>query len=184
MLILASQSPRRKELLEQAGLNFQIILPEKEESHDLDKTDPKKYVETLSYYKAEDVFKKHQEKTVIGADTVVVLDKEILEKPIDEADAFKMLKKLSGKKHQVMTGVTIFNPEYVESFVSVTDVYFKTITEFQIREYIATKEPMDKAGSYAIQGIGSQFVEKHVGDLFTVIGLPLKEVLEILNKKR
>ncbi|CCV64971.1 Septum formation protein Maf [Alteracholeplasma palmae J233] len=182
MIILASQSPRRKQLLEEAGVSFKIVSPDfDEKSVHLDKTDPKKYVSELAYKKASDVLEKNQEDTVIGADTVVVLENEVLEKPIDEEDAFRMLKKLSGKKHQVITGVAILKKGIEKVFTSVASVYFKELTDFEITEYIASKEPMDKAGSYAIQGIGSKLIERHEGDLFTIIGLPLKEVLQTLK---
>lgn len=185
MLILASQSPRRKELLEQAGLEFEVITPiEDEKNQILSKNNPENYVEQLSLFKALDVFSRYPNGTVIGADTVVVLGNEILEKPIDEADAFIMLKKLSGQKHRVITGVTLMSSHYKETFSTSTDVYFKELTDFEIKTYISTKEPLDKAGSYAIQGLGSKLIEKHEGDLFTVIGLPLKEVVEKLKKAK
>ena len=181
MLILASKSARRIKLLKDIGLEFETV------DHKVSETYPKKatpetIVQTLSKRKAEGVLKKYPEATVIAADTIVVYEGEVLGKPRDEDDAFKMLKKLSGQKHQVLTGVTITNKHKTKTFHSVSDVYMKPYHDIEIYEYIKTHEPMDKAGAYAIQGEGSKFVEKYTGDFFTIVGLPVKQLQKELKK--
>ena len=132
--------------------------------------------------KAEGVLKEHPNATVIAADTFVVFEEKIIGKPKNEDDAFQMLKKLSGKQHEVYTGVTIINKQKSKTFYSVSSVYMKPYNDIEIYEYIKTKEPLDKAGAYAIQGKGSKLVEKYTGDFFTIVGLPLKELQKELKK--
>lgn len=173
-LILASSSPRRRELLKTLGLSFSI------QTSDVDETTapgltPRQVVEELAMRKAKAVASRLSEGVVLGADTIVVLDGEILGKPADEADAYRMLSALQGRAHTVYSGVALIDASTGRSEVShsKTEVKIRPLTEKEIQAYIATKEPMDKAGSYAIQGIGSTIVEGITGDYFTVVGLPL-----------
>lgn len=182
MIILASKSPRRKELLSFITTDFTI------KSADVDETllqgiTPDKAVEYLSKIKAEPL--KNENDIVIGADTVVALDGKILGKPRDEADAFATLRMLSGKEHSVFTGVSVIKGEKIETFSVQTKVKMFELTDKEIEEYIETAEPFDKAGSYGIQGKGSLLVEKIDGDYFNVVGLPisrLNRVLKLFNR--
>lgn len=182
MIILASKSPRRKELLSFITTDFAV------KSADVDETlpqgiTPDKAVEYLSKIKAEPF--KNENDIVIGADTVVALDGKILGKPRDDADAFATLKMLSGREHSVFTGVSVIKGEKIEIFSVQTKVKMFELTDEEIEEYIATDEPFDKAGSYGIQGKGSLLVEKIDGDYFNVVGLPisrLNRVLKLFNR--
>lgn len=173
-IILASSSPRRKELLELIGIPF-IVDPSQAEEIIDELLTPKEVVESLALLKAKDVAKRYPEGIIIGADTIVVLDNEILGKPVSHADAFNSLQKLQGKAHQVYSGVAIINAKTNQSCVchQATKVFMSPLNEAEIHHYIATGEPMDKAGSYGIQGIGAVFIEKIEGDYFNVVGLPL-----------
>ena len=183
-IILASASPRRQELLKYIVPDFRII------PADIDETLPEdisaeKSAEFLAVKKAKHISEKYPESVVIGSDTVVVIDGEILGKPKDPADAERMLKKLSRKTHAVITGVCISCGEISESFSCKTSVKFFPLTDEEIREYIATGEPMDKAGAYGIQGKGCLLAESVEGDFFNVVGLPasmLKRRLESFLK--
>lgn len=173
-LILASSSPRRRELLQALGIPFTVM------TSDVDETtapglSPKEVVEELSLRKANAVADRLTEGFVLGSDTIVVLDGQILGKPEDEADAFRMLSMLQGREHTVYSGVALIDAVTGRSEVahSHTQVKIRPLSEAEIKSYIATKEPMDKAGSYAIQGIGATIVEGITGDYFTVVGLPL-----------
>ncbi|WP_309478888.1 Maf family protein [Brevibacillus agri] len=173
-LILASSSPRRRELLQALGIPFSVM------TSDVDETtapglSPAQVVEELSLRKAKEVAARLTEGVVLGSDTIVVLDGHILGKPADEADAFRMLSMLQGREHTVYSGVALIDAATGRSEVahSHTDVKIRPLSEAEIKSYIATKEPMDKAGSYAIQGIGATIVEGITGDYFTVVGLPL-----------
>ena len=184
MLVLASKSQRRKEILDQTGLEYKIIeSPYIEEDNKILKDDPQKYVELLSFNKALAVFNNHQDDLIIGADTIVVLEKQILEKPHDKADAFRMLRALSDKTHKVLTSVTLINKNKTITFTCVSSVTFKSLTDDQINEYIVSEEPMDKAGAYAIQGIGRALILEYQGDILNIIGLPLNELLNVLSKE-
>lgn len=182
MIILASKSPRRKELLSFITTDFAV------KSADVDETlpqgiSPDKAVEYLSKIKAEPL--KNENDIVIGADTVVALDGKILGKPRDAADAFATLKMLSGREHSVFTGVSVIKGEKIETFSVQTKVKMFELTDEEIEEYIETAEPFDKAGSYGIQGKGSLLVEKIDGDYFNVVGLPisrLNRVLKLFNR--
>lgn len=182
MLILASTSPRRIELLESAGLQFKTVSPKFDENtistSDIAVED---YVQLLAKSKADSLINEFREDIIIAADTIVAINNEILNKPIDKQDAFKMLKKLSNKKHNVLTAVCIYSQNKTEVFYEKSTVHFNKITDEEIEAYIETGEPMDKAGAYAIQGIGSKFIKKFEGDFHTIMGLPLKEVLEKLK---
>lgn len=177
-IILASKSPRRKELLSLITENFIIKSAEVDES--LPKgIQPDKAVEYLSKIKAEPF--RNDEDIIIGADTVVSIDGVILGKPKDRSDAFKMLKMLSGKYHSVFTGVTIIRPDSTKTFSVETRVKFFELTDREINDYLDTGEPFDKAGAYGIQGKGSLLVEKIDGDYFNVVGLPVSTLNKYLK---
>ncbi|MBO8163820.1 MAG: septum formation inhibitor Maf [Brevibacillus sp.] len=182
-LILASASPRRRELLATLGLPFQVEVSEVDETISPDMS-PGEAVQTLALRKARAVAGKVGEGLVIGSDTIVVLDGEILGKPSDENDAYRMLSSLNGREHEVFTGVAIVDAASgrTELAYSTTRVRITSLGEQQIRAYIATGEPMDKAGSYAIQGIGATIVEGITGDYFTVVGLPLHLTSQLLSR--
>ncbi len=181
LLILASQSPRRKYLLEQAGLDFAIIPSDIDESGvPLDA--PVDYVITLAEIKAGDIADKHPANWVLGADTIVLIDDEILGKPESKDGALEMLQKLNGRTHQVYTGYSLMcrNKNRVVSKTIITDVSFKQLTDHELEWYINTPEPFDKAGSYAIQGLGTFLVKSIKGSYTNVVGLPVCEVIETL----
>ncbi|HYE11716.1 MAG TPA: Maf family protein [Patescibacteria group bacterium] len=181
-IILASNSPRRKELLTQVGVTFEII-PSEFEEHIVE-LPPEKLVEHFAYMKAKDVAEAvHGEALVIGSDTIVCLD-EIMGKPRNKEDAFNMLKRLSGKQHLVLSGLSIINTANGESLTEheSTKVKMKSLSDSEIMAYINTGEPADKAGAYAIQGMGSLFVEGIEGDYFNVVGLPLFRLGKMLER--
>lgn len=180
-LILASSSPRRKELLENLQLPFEVVSSDVDESFHENST-PDEVVTELAMRKAKAVYQERQESFVIGADTVVVCDGQILGKPNDEQDAFHMLKLLSGKTHSVFTGVAIAAPQYEKKFYLKTNVVFWELSDEEIHAYISTGEPFDKAGSYGIQGIGSMLVKEISGDYFSVVGLPVSRTVRELKK--
>ena len=180
MLILASNSPRRAKLLKDAGLDFIIESSDLEEIVD-EKLKPQDMVIELAKMKAVHVAALHPNDVVIGADTIVVYGNEVLGKPKDEDDAYRMLKMLSGERHTVYTGVALAKGETIHAFISATEVWLKSISDIEIRNYIKTGEPMDKAGSYGIQGDGGSLVDHYKGDFFTIVGLPLKDLLEALK---
>jgi septum formation protein len=186
MLVLASSSPRRRELLTQAGFAFQVHpanLPEDPDPSE----DPIAYVTRLAREKAEAVFREIAAQSpappqvVLGADTTVVLDNQILGKPESEADAVRMLRLLSGRTHRVITGVAVVTPEHTEIAAEVTAVQFLTLSDEEIEAYIATGEPMDKAGAYAIQGRAARWIPRVVGCYFNVMGLPSALVSTLLE---
>lgn len=181
-IILASASPRRKELLSQIGITFEIIKAEKEEH--ITSSIPTEVVKELSMQKAKEVAAKCDGSIIIGADTIVAMEGQILGKPKDRADAMRMLRLLQGKKHQVITGVTVLlGSTKTRSFAEVTDVSLYPMTDAQIERYIATGEPMDKAGAYGIQGRFAAYVRGIEGDYNNVVGLPIgrlyQEVLSV-----
>ena len=173
-LILASASPRRRELLGRFGLNFDVI-PAKGEEPRLPGLSPEETVKALSAAKAAEIaaLPGQEEAVVIGSDTIVERQGVILGKPADEADAFRMLSALSGAEHRVWSGVCVRQGEKILTEAECTVVRFRELSEEEIRAYIATGEPMDKAGAYGYQGLASLFVESIHGDYFTVVGLPL-----------
>jgi septum formation protein len=181
-IILASSSPRRADLFRQAGLEFEII-PSKFVENNIFKLPPVEYAIELSYRKTSDVANKIKEGIIVGADTIVVIDNKILEKPDDEHEAFQMLKTLSGKKHLVITGFTIIkNPGFniIKNFEE-TYVTFRNLSDTEIESYISTGEPMDKAGSYGAQGRGASFIEKIEGCFYNVVGFPLAKFFKVMN---
>lgn len=172
-LILASGSPRRRQLLEQIGLDFQVQAADIDEGA-VPELPPAQTVEWLSARKAESVAAQvGSDRLILAADTVVCLEDAILGKPADELEAFKMLTALSGSRHQVYTGVTLTRGEERLTQHEVTTVVFRDLSEAEISAYIATGEPLDKAGAYGIQGLGALLVERIEGDYFNVMGLPL-----------
>ena len=179
-LILASGSPRRKEILNYLNIPFEVIISSFEEKID-EKKPLEEEIKRLSEGKASTVFKDNKDAIVIGADTIVTINNKVLGKPKDKEDAYQMLKLLSGNKHIVITGVTIISEEKIDTFASVSDVYFNKLTDKEINDYIATNEPMDKAGAYAIQGIGSKFINKIDGDYYSIMGLPINEIYKRLK---
>ena len=180
-LILASASPRRDELLNIAGLRHEVMVSGADE--DVRESDPQRLVEKLSARKAQEVCGRitlEEDFAVIGADTVVALDGVILGKPQGEEDARRMLRMLSGREHHVCTGVTLHGKigqmERVSTFSEVSTVHVMNLTEEEILDYIATGEPMDKAGAYGIQGAFSKFVTHIEGDYFNIVGLPVSRL--------
>lgn len=174
-LYLASGSPRRMELLTQLGYNFERIVVDVEECHQAQET-AAQYVQRLSRDKAfAGVKAADNDIPVLGADTIVVVDQQILEKPVDFADAARMLRLLSGRQHQVMTAVTLATSSHNQTCLVTTQVWFKTLSYNDIKKYWQSGEPQDKAGSYGIQGIGGKFVTRIDGSYYAVMGLPLVE---------
>lgn len=180
-LILASASPRRRELLEKFNIPFVIDPSTGPETPPAGANAPET-VKALSAAKAVEVSARHPEAVVIGADTVVEANGAILGKPSDEEDAFRMLRALSGREHRVFTGITVTNGTKTISHAEMTRVFFRAMTDREIRSYIATREPMDKAGSYACQGLASLFVERIDGDFFNVVGLPVCRLGHMLEE--
>lgn len=183
-LILASKSARRRYLLKQAGLSFSVI-PSDFDENSVPATHPDNYVKVLAESKAMDISNKYPESWVIGADTVVVIGGQILGKPSSRSDAREMLKSLSGQTHIVLTGYCICCKSKNRFFSETikTEVLFKNLTGEEVEWYIHTKEPFDKAGAYAIQGLGTFLVKSINGSYTNVVGLPVCEVLEILIKE-
>jgi len=181
-LILASGSPRRRELLSQLGYQFEVLVPNVEESRQ-DGESPAQYVERLSRDKAiAGLTLANQEALVLGSDTIVVQNDRVLEKPQDFAHAKEMLQYLSGTRHQVLTAVTAVTKEKLRTVVVTTDVWFKPLSEEEIEQYWQSGEPCDKAGSYAIQGLGGRFVTRIEGSYHAVVGLPLYETDQLLHE--
>ena len=187
-IILASGSPRRKQLMRMAGLLFTVepadvpeIIP--------DGMPAEKESEFLASVKAGYVLSQQDEKRrdavlIVGADTIVLCEGRVLSKPKDKAEAKEMLRFLSGKVHEVYTGVAIVSEDVNETFTSVTKVEFYELTDEEIDWYVSTNEPMDKAGAYGIQGFGCRLVKRIEGDYFTVMGLPIAEVTRRIEKIR
>lgn len=187
MLVLASASPRRRELLTQAGYMFEVR-PAHVPEDSLPGEEPIAYVVRLAREKAEAVYRElagsNDELAVLGADTTVVVDREILAKPEDAADAARMLRMLSGRTHRVITGVALATAEGTEVAAEVTAVRFVALAEEEIAAYVATGEPMDKAGAYAIQGGAAKWIPRIEGCYFNVVGLPLALVRAMLEGRK
>jgi len=182
-IILASASPRRKVILQKAGIDFTVeesLYTEPLHTNE----DPHEFVKHLAYQKALAVAQKHRHAIVIGADTTIVCEGIVCEKPGTPEKAIEMLQLLSGKKHAVLTGYAVIDGTTGTSVVNVDTsyVWFKKLTEHDIQWYIQTGEPLDKAGAYAIQELGGKFVEKFEGDYDNIVGLPVKKVVEIIKK--
>ena len=174
-IILASSSPRRKELLTTAGVEFEIHVKDVDETIP-EGIMPEEAAKMTAARKAAAVAEDYADCVVIGADTIVVANGKILGKPKDETDAKQMLSMLSGIEHEVITGVCIIENGKAETFAQISRVKFYDLTEEEISAYVATKEPMDKAGAYGIQGLGCRLVERIEGDYFNIVGLPVAEV--------
>lgn len=180
-LYLASGSPRRQELLTQLGVSFERIVTGIEEKR-AEGESAQQYVSRLAREKAQaGVASVPRDLPVLGADTIVILNGEVLEKPRDADHASRMLRKMSGQTHQVMTAVALADSQNVLDCLVVTDVTFRVLTDDEITAYIASGEPMDKAGAYGIQGLGGCFVRKINGSYHAVVGLPLVETYELLS---
>jgi septum formation protein len=180
-LILASASPRRKELLELLQIPFEVIVSEIEEIVN-EQLHPAEMVQSLAHQKAASVAKKNQSSFVIGSDTLVVYEGRMLGKPTDENEAIQMLQMISGKTHEVFTGVSIIHGEHVSSFHEKTSVTFFPLSDREIEEYVSSGEPMDKAGAYGIQGYGALLVNSIHGDFYSVVGLPVARTYRELLK--
>ncbi len=183
-IILASASPRRKEILSKLGVDFEIIVSNADEN--INESNPEILVERLSEIKAKKILQKAGSNgtLILAADTVVVLEDKVLGKPSSKEDAYFMLSSLSGKRHSVHTGVSVIFNGKIETTHDTTDVFFREILDEEIKQYIETDEPYDKAGSYAIQGIAGKFIDKIEGSFSNVMGLPEETVRKIfINHK-
>ncbi len=185
-IYLASGSPRRRELLQQIGVQFEVIAASVEEKIKSGETELA-YVQRLALEKAQAGLAQVQREKcslapVLGADTLGILDNNILEKPKDANDAAEILRSLSGRTHQVITAVALISPEKMATAYSITQVSFRSITENEIKEYWLTGEPRDKAGGYAIQGLGAVFVKSIQGSYSNVVGLPIEICCELLSQ--
>ena len=181
LLILASQSPRRAELLSRLGLAFEIRPADIDESY-LGHEMPADHAERLAREKALAVARHHAEALVIGSDTIVIVDDDVLGKPKDEVEAVHMLRRLANREHLVYTAVAVVRGSRVESALESVRVRFRALDSREYEEYVATGEPLDKAGAYGIQGFGSALVESIEGDYFAVMGLPVVRTLELLRR--
>jgi nucleoside triphosphate pyrophosphatase len=181
VLVLASQSPRRAEILRQAGIPFVVRSAPVDETP-LANEKPEDYVRRLAEEKALAVIAAPDE-TVLGADTTVVIGNRLLGKPEDASDAVRMLEALSGQCHQVLTGICLRGPSGLVRDFAATRVWFTSMTPREIQDYVASGEPLDKAGGYAIQGLGSKFIERIEGCYFNVVGLPVALVYKHLRNR-
>ena len=182
-LILASRSPRRSELLAAAGISFEVLAADLDETPHANEA-PEAYVERLAIEKARAVLALRPGATVLGADTTVVIDGLILGKPENDADATDMLRRLRGRAHDVFTGVAIVSDAGVRSAVERTRVWFDPLTDEDISWYVASGEPVDRAGAYAIQGLASRFIPRIEGSYTNVVGLPVALVSSILKLEK
>ncbi len=181
-IILASTSPRRKEILEKTRLPFSVEGSDYEEDMSLPLS-PHELVKFLSLEKAKSVAKNHTDALIIAADTIVTFQEKVLGKPHTAEKAKEMLLMLNGKRNTVITGVAIIDTTSgrIDSFSDEADVYFKHLTESEIDNYIQSGEPLDKAGAYAVQGLGSVFIKKIDGDFFSIMGFPIEKIAESLK---
>ena len=179
-LVLASQSPRRRDLLDAAGIACDVRAVDVDERRHAGET-PDVFAERLAREKASAGARLFPDRTVLGADTIVVVDDEVLGKPRDAADAVRMLALLSGRSHEVLTGVAIAHAGRVHSAVDRTRVWFSVLSDTEIEAYVASGEPLDKAGAYAIQGLASRFIPRIDGSYANVVGLPVTTVVELLK---
>ena len=182
-IVLASSSPRRKEILEKSGLSF-VIDPSSFEEDMNQNLGSAELVKVLSLGKAKDVAKRHKNAIVIGADSIICLNRKVLGKPHTKGEAIRMLSELSGSIHSAITGFTMIDTDSGKTFTDSveTKIYFRKLTEEEIEKYVETGEPLDKAGAYAIQGKGAMFVKKIEGDYFNILGLPLNDVIRALKR--
>jgi septum formation protein len=181
VLVLASSSPRRRELLSILGVPFTTQSADIDESTRPEES-PSQYAARLAREKAHAIARRRPADMILGADTIVILGNEVLGKPRDADDARRMLQALSGKVHQVSTAVCLMMNGHLHEHVETTSVYMRAVPETEIRDYIATGEPMDKAGAYAIQGGAAKWIYRIEGDYFNVVGLPLAAVWQMLQR--
>jgi len=182
-LVLASASPRRAELLRAAGIDFEVQPANVDETNATGEL-PDEYVARLAEAKARLVYEQDVRRTVLAADTAVVVDAHVLGKPLDESDASRMLRMLSGRTHEVLTAVSVFHPgQIVDTRVDATTVEFAQLSDTDINWYVSSGEPMDKAGAYAVQGLASRFVTRIEGSYSNVVGLPVALVYQMLTTK-
>jgi septum formation protein len=182
MIVLASASPRRQQLLRNAGISFVAQAADISEAPGAGEA-PAALAERLAREKAEAVFRQRPNDLVVGADTIVVVEGQILGKPRDASDATRMLRLLSGRSHQVITGICVLGRGCEEVRSESTLVTVRGLTDQDIHSYVATGEPMDKAGAYAIQGLASRWISRIEGDYFNVVGLPVSLVYGILRER-
>ena len=182
-IVLASASPRRAELLRAAGIDFDVQPVNVDETIATGES-PSEYVSRLAEAKARLVYERDVRRIVLAADTAVVVDAHILGKPLDETDASRMLRMLSGRTHEVLTAVSVFHPgQIVDTRVDATTVEFATLSDTDIDWYVSSGEPMDKAGAYAVQGLASRFVTQIEGSYSNVVGLPVALVYQMLTTR-
>jgi septum formation protein len=181
LLVLASQSPRRAELIRRLGLEPEIVPADIDESY-VDHEMPADHAERLAREKAAAVARGRSEALVVGSDTIVVLGRDVLGKPRDADDAVEMLLRLEGREHEVHTGIAVARQGEIESGVERVRVRFRPLDRSECEAYVATGEPMDKAGAYGIQGFGSALVEGITGDYFAVMGLPVVRMLGLIER--
>ena len=182
-LLLASSSPRRSEILRLVGWPFEKVAAEVDESLNENEL-PAQYVERLALAKAQDAASRNVNGLIVAADTTVVIDEMILAKPVDSEDAHRMLRTLQGRWHQVLTGVALVSAQDARVAHELTDVRFAAMTDQEIAWYVSTGEPNDKAGAYAIQGLGARFIQEIKGDYFNVMGLPVRLLYELALGRR
>lgn len=182
-IVLASASPRRAELLRSAGIDFDVQ-PANVDETIVPGEAPNDYVSRLAEGKARLVYERDVRRTVLAADTAVVVDTHILGKPLDDADAARMLRMLSGRTHEVLTAVSVFHPgQIVDTRVDATTVEFAPLSDTDIDWYVSSGEPMDKAGAYAVQGLASRFVTRIEGSYSNVVGLPVALVYQMITTR-
>lgn len=180
-IVLASSSPRRRQLLEMLRLPHRVLVPDVDESVRAGEA-PERYVVRLARAKAHSVVRQAPGEIILAADTTVVLGGELFGKPADPAEAVAMLQRLQGRTHQVMTAVAVARDERVDHALDVSDVTFRPVDQATLKAYVATGEPLDKAGAYAIQGLGAPLIDRVEGDFFGVMGLPLRLALDLLGR--
>lgn len=182
-IILASASPRRKEILENASVKFEVMASSIEELT-LDGESPCQMVMRLAFEKGMDIASIQKSDLIISADTIVVIDNTVLGKPKNEIEARKMITSLSGRTHQVITGISLINLDNNKKIIDyvISNVKFKNLSEEDINDYIRTKESLDKAGAYGIQGYGALLVDEIQGDYFNIVGLPISRLSDLLKK--
>ena len=182
-IILASASPRRKEILENASVKFEVMASSIEELT-LDGESPCQMVMRLAFEKGMDIASRQKNDLIISADTIVVIDNTVLGKPENEIEARKMITSLSGRTHQVITGISLINLDNNKKIIDyvISNVKFKNLSEEDINDYIRTKESLDKAGAYGIQGYGALLVDEIQGDYFNIVGLPISRLSDLLKK--
>ena len=182
-LILASASPRRRDLLTQAGLRFDVLPAHIDETLHPNES-PTAYVQRLALEKAQALHALHPKATILGADTTVVLEHEILNKPTDLSDAERILRLLSNRVHQVHTGIAVVTPTTQRTHVETTSVFFAPIPDADLAHYLSTGDSLDKAGAYGIQGYAARWITRIEGDFFNVMGLPIAATLRLLHESQ